>query len=308
MTYRTRLTLMLTLILALATGLFAQQTTTTAETTDPAATVGESTSTSKEVTDTAETIAVTEEGEANRKEPNYELLNTFTRLIERHPSDLAMILALDPSLLADEHFVARYPELAAFVAKYPEIRRNPRFFMGEFSVPGRHDGGGDTLEAMVVFSSFLLVAFALAWFIRTIIEQKRWNRLSQTQSEVHNKILDRFSSSEELLAYIKTPAGTKFLESAPIPLHADAEQPAKNAPLTRVLRSIQIGIVVAAGALGMLLVGVRLKDGDDLFALGVIGFCVGGGFIASAIISLILSRRLGLWKGPGSVDESELVR
>jgi small-conductance mechanosensitive channel len=158
-------------------------------------------------------------------------------------------------------------------------------------------------EALIIFATFLLVALALAWLLRTIIEQKRWSRLSRTQSEVHNKILDRFGTSEELLAYVRTPAGTRFLESAPIPLHAErpAQGAPQSAPLTRVLWSIQIGVVVAVGSLGMLLVSIPF-DGEGaraLFVLGAIGFCVGVGFVASAAVSLVLSRRLGLWEPPG---------
>jgi hypothetical protein len=70
--------------------------------------------------------------------------------------------------------------------------------------------------------------------------------------------------------------------------------------MARVLWSIQIGVVVAVASLGMLLVSFRL-DGETaqgLFVLGAIGFCVGAGFIASAAVSLALSRRLGLWEPP----------
>ena len=42
------------------------------------------------------------------------------------------------------------------------------------------------------------------------------------QYQVHNKLLDRFTSNEDLLAYVQTPAGRRFLESAPIPLQDEA--------------------------------------------------------------------------------------
>jgi hypothetical protein len=142
----------------------------------------------------------------------------------------------------------------------------------------------------------------VTWLVRTAIEQRRWSRLSRTQAEVHNKILDRFGSTEELLTYIKTPAGSKFLESAPIPLHVEPR-----APMPRVLWSIQIGLIAAAAGLGMLLVSGRF-DHDTargFFAMGTIAACIGGGFILSAIVSMALSRRLGA-KPLG--DETELVR
>lgn len=88
-------------------------------------------------------------------------------------------------------------------------------------------------------------------------DQKRWNRLPKTQAELHNKILDNFGTTSELLEYVKTPAGTKFLESAPIPLHEQTVTP--NAPLARVLWSVQIGVIASVGALGMLLVSDRFE-------------------------------------------------
>jgi hypothetical protein len=159
----------------------------------------------------------------------------------------------------------------------------------------------------------VLIAFALAWVIRTINEQKRWNKLSRTQSEVHNKILDRFGTSAEVLDYIKTPAGTKFLESAPIQLHDERPmRQVSNPPFTRAMWSIQIGVVLAVAALGMLLVSGRFdkESAQGFFALGVIGFSIGAGFIASAIVSIFLSRRLGLWQAPGPehIDHPGIMR
>ena len=227
----------------------------------------------------------------------YEVRTELTRLLGQYPRELAQILVLDPSLLGNDGFLADYPELQAFLAAHPEVRRSPRYYLAEFS-HWREPGAVDyILEPLLVFAVFLFIALALAWLVRTIIEQKRWNRLARTQSEVHNKILDRFGTSEELLEYVRTPAGTRFLESAPIPLHA--EEAAQRAPLTRVLWSIQIGVVVAAAALGMLVVSAGLADdGQAIFSLGVIALSVGLGFVGSAAVSLVLSRRLGLWQMP----------
>ena len=56
----------------------------------------------------------------------------------------------------------------------------------------------------------------LVWVIRTVVDHRRWLRQSRVQVEVHSKLLDRMTSNEDLLAYAKTPAGSRFLESAPI--------------------------------------------------------------------------------------------
>lgn len=285
----TRSILTLALILTMALPLFAQESTSTAE-----------------VTTTATTTAAPAETRSS-----FEIRNELSSLLRQRPPEVATILQLDPSLLSDESFLAKYPELRNFTAAHPEVRHNPRFYLEEFESPRPRRGlAEDVLEGLTIFAVFILIAFALAWLVRTVIEQKRWNRLSRTQSEVHNKILDRFSTSGELLDYIRTPAGTKFLESAPIPLHAESAP--QNAPLSRVMWSIQIGVVIAAASIGTLLVSGRFEkeSSQELFALGMIGASIGAGFIASAVVSLFLSRRLGLWQParPERADEPGLVR
>lgn len=284
-------TRILILTLALAMGAFAQETTTaTTTTTAPAA----------PATTTAPSVEVVEPGSTQR----YQLRSTFTQLLHEHAWELPMLLKLDPSLLSNEAFVAKYPELKDFLAKHPEINRNPRFYLAELPMPGRNNSMLDEIvEMLAVLSGFALATFALLWLVRTIIEQRRWNRLTRTQNEVHNKILDRFGKSEEVLAYIQSPAGTKFLESAPIPLQP--ERPAQSAPFTRVFWSVQLGVVIAIAALGMLLVSFRFEgeSASGMFALGAIALSIGVGFIASAYVSIVMSRRLGLLQGPAESDD-----
>jgi ABC-type multidrug transport system fused ATPase/permease subunit len=249
-----------------------------------------------------------EEGEASN---TFTTRDQLTGILRGSPSELGTILALDPTLLSNEPFLAGYPELAKFVAENPEVKRNPRFYLAEFQVPtNRRTTFDEFMEGLTILGIFTLVAFALSWLVRTTIEQKRWNRLSRTQNEVHNKILDRFSSSEELLAYIRSPAGTRFLESAPIPLNADPQQAThNNAPFARILWSIQLGVIVVAGALGMLLVSLRLdpESAQGVFSMGVIALFIGLGFIASAAVSIILPRKLGMTPQPSEPTAREMI-
>ncbi len=136
---------------------------------------------------------------------------------------------------------------------------------------------------------------AVVWLIRTVVEQRRWYRTSKVHTEVHNKLLDRFTTNEDLMTYIQTDAGRRFLESAPLSIEAAPRQ--VGAPFSRILWSLQVGIVLATGAFGLLFVSGRViqEIAQPIFAFGVLALTVGVGFIVSAAASLVLSRRLGLF-------------
>lgn len=298
MSIAARITIMLSLMLSLSKALSAQTTTSTAETATTATTT------------TSTAAAKTASTDDGAKEPGDPTLSSqairdqFTNLLSESPSELPTILRLDPTLLSNEAYLAAYPELARFVAAHPEVRHNPRFYLSAFREPSQEAQVLEKVtENLSIAGVFAIITFGVTWLVRTVIEQKRWSRLSAVQTEVHNKILDRFSSSTELLEYIKTPAGTKFLESAPIPLHA--ERPAQNTSLARVMWSIQVGVVVAMGGLGLLLVSNRFEkeSAQGMFALGSIAFSIGLGFIASAAISLFLSKRFS-----ARFEEAEIVK
>lgn len=307
----TRNSLILLMMLALTGGAFGQATPQVADTTADTAAgpqAATATTTTSTTTDAPADAPRDEEGEAlneTREVSVYELRNNFMKVLERQPGDLPILLKLSPALMTNAEFLRNYPEVGKFLEKYPEITRNPSFYLGEYRHPNNYNTTlSNIVEALAMAAAWILSVFALGWLIRTIIEQKRWNKLSKSQAEVHNKILDRFGSSDELLSYVKSPAGTKFLESAPIALHVE-KSASQSAPGGRIIRSIQIGVIVTAGALGLLLVSLRFtgETSEGLFAMGGIAFCLGAGFIASALVSIYLSRRLGLWEGPAAESE-----
>jgi hypothetical protein len=121
---------------------------------------------------------------------------------------------------------------------------------------------------------------------------------------VHNKLLDRLTSNEELLTYMQTAAGKRFLESAPIAVAAEPVT-TLNAPIGRMLGSVQVGLILAAGGVGLQFVsGSADKDvSQPLFAMGVLAIAIGAGFLLSAAVSFFLSRRLGLLAMPPEASE-----
>jgi hypothetical protein len=225
------------------------------------------------------------------------------RIFEKYPPAVGRVLKLDPSLLSNPAYLAPYPQLAAFVGQHPEVVHNPGYFLENVNAPNyanvdprwrQREEMRDILAGVAVFAAFLVVTGLGVWFIRVLVTSRRWNRLARVQYEVHSKLLDRFTSNEDLLAYMQTPAGRRFLESAPIRL---PDEPASMAaPFSRILWSVQAGIVLLLTGIGLLYVSSTFIDEPaELFrVLGVISLALGGGFIASAVAAYGLSRKLGL--------------
>jgi hypothetical protein len=188
----------------------------------------------------------------------------FDALLDQHPPAVGLILKLDPTLFQNQAYMANYPALAAFVARHPEVPRNSSFYLQNIYTPAEAPPKtqsqriwDDVASGIAVFAMFSLVAGVLTWLIRTVLDYRRWSRLSKVQAEVHNKLLDRFTANEDLLAYVQTPSGKRFLDSAPIPL---SEAPKSfGAPVNRVLWSVQIGMVLAAFGVGLLFVSFGLE-------------------------------------------------
>ncbi len=227
----------------------------------------------------------------------------FRELLDRHAPSLGRVLKLDPSLMTNDEYLATYPAVAAFLKQHPEIARSPSYFL-EFVQVNQGEWRQPTdavrlwenmMEGVTIFAVFTLILSAVVWLVRTVIEQRRWSRQSKVQTEVHTKLFDRLSSNEDLLAYIQTPAGRRFLEAAPL-LPSSAPSRPLGAPVSRILWSVQIGIVIVAGALGVLFVSGRVIEevAQPLFAIATIGIALGIGFVISSMVAYVLSRNMGL--------------
>jgi hypothetical protein len=235
-------------------------------------------------------------------------------LLKQYPPSLPRVLRLDPTLLSSGEYLKPYPALAAFLAQRPEVVHNPGYFFGT-------DGGyrddprqrltaqeqavdmwRNAIEGFMIGLLMLGIAGAVLWLVKTLIEHRRWSRLSKIQTDVHNKLLDRFTANEDLLAYIQTPAGRRFLESAPIPIDSPR---AINAPLGRILWSAQAGAVFTVLGVGLYLVSRNSLEevAAPLGAFGVVIIALGIGFIASAFLAYVLTRRFGLLNDPNAAAD-----
>lgn len=233
-----------------------------------------------------------------------ETRNQLNDLLQEHPPAVREVLQREPALLANADYLAPYPRLAAFVAAHPEIARSPSYFLGEPHRVERDDSGTWMWRELMTSISvgFLLLGAGLGfgWIVRTALDHRRWQRVSKVQVETHSKLLDRMTSSEDLRAYMESPAGRQFLESAPIAL--DGRSTPLAAPVSRILWSMQVGVVALFLGIALQFVsrGVIDDAAQPLRVLGVLVTAIGGGFLISAGLSYVLSRKLGLLRDGGA--------
>ena len=229
--------------------------------------------------------------------------NQLMNIFQQYPPSVLEVLQIDPVLMSNPNYLALYPKLAAFLNQHPEIAHNPTYFLGSPDNRGYNFGEesfGRSMERIIdpiAVSAVIISLFAiLGWIIKGIISHRRWLRVSKLQTEMQTKLLERFHSNEELLAFTQTAAGQRFLESASVP--AETGPRVLSAPVGRMLWSIQLGIVILVAGVGLQMVSYRLSDYADAVTgfqvTGGIVIALGIGFILSSIGSYLLSRRLGL--------------
>jgi hypothetical protein len=254
----------------------------------------------------AATVTVAQDARETRQD--------FEAVLRKLPPSVARVLRLDHSLMRNQSYLAPYPELAGFLALHPDVVHNPAYYLENvhldmwYPQPPRDARSElinmwrNMIEGVAMVIVFLTITAALLWIVRSVLEYRRWYRTSRVQTEVHAKLLERFTSNEDLLAYIQSPVGQRFLETAPLPVEAPARP--VGAPFTRIFWSVQAGMVLAAAGLGLLFVSTRVIEemSQVFFAVGVLALAIGVGFAVSAVVSLLLSQRLGLL-GAGKARE-----
>ncbi|HTW80330.1 MAG TPA: hypothetical protein VME23_12360 [Terracidiphilus sp.] len=255
-----------------------------------------------------------------------EIQSQFLKLLRLSPV-LTSVVARDPSLLSDPAYVERNnPELAAFMAAHPDIAKNPDFYLFNHlretgddreqalertvwpdMVPqlDHQSSAAELADKMIPMVVVITIFTALVLIVRFFVESRRWSRTFKMQSEVHSRLIDKFSTSQELAAYMETEAGKRFLEAAPISTGVSAGPFVPNV-VARVLTPLQIGLVMVLLGIGFLL--LRHVGGEDtaesMLITGTVMLMPGIGFILSAGATWAVAHRLGLMPDNPRLDGS----
>jgi len=224
------------------------------------------------------------------------------QILQQHPPAVGEVLRRDPTLLSRPDYIAPYPQLVAFLQQHPEIQRNPTYFFGSYDYYERREPMSPEMEAldgmlsgMAAFLAVGMFIGVVAWLMRAVIQHRKWLRQSKVQAEVHLKLMDRMTTNDELLAYIQSPAGKRFLESAPLQPESDA--PRLGAPVGPIIWSVMAGIVLATVGGGFRLAASSVTDDAQraFTVIGVILLALGAGFMLASLMAYLVSARLGLF-------------
>jgi hypothetical protein len=136
---------------------------------------------------------------------------------------------------------------------------------------------------------FGLIGFLL-WIALTAWERRR--RL-QVTTDFYQRLLDRLGSLQEFADFVQTPQGEALLKSV-------TADPAIELAHARVIRAIQIGIVLTSLSAGCFAIGrVLVFDAPEsrqvFTALSILALSLGAGSIASGIVAGLMGRG----DGPG---------
>lgn len=232
-------------------------------------------------------------------------------ILRQYPPAVGEVLRRDSSLLTRADYLAPYPQLVAFMQQHPEILRNPTYYFGNYDHYERREPMSPEMEAldgmlsgMAAFLGIGMLIGVVAWLIRAVIQHRKWLRQSKVQAEVHLKLMDRLTSNEELLAYIQSPAGKRFLESAPMEPETDA--PRLGAPVGPIIWSVMAGIVLATVGAGFRLAASSVTDDAQraFSVIGVILLALGTGFMLASLTAYLVSSRLGLFPARAAVPDA----
>ena len=147
---------------------------------------------------------------------------------------------------------------------------------------------------MNVYSMLVILGVysLFAWVILTLLANRRLTNAARIQAELQTRLLDKLGTSQELLAYLESPAGQRLAQAVTLE---------RGNPHRRILASVQTGLILTAvgGALLALRGQLGAEDVHALTFVGAIGMSLGIGFLASAYMAYRLSKAWGLLGTPG---------
>jgi hypothetical protein len=172
------------------------------------------------------------------------------------------------------------------------------YLMGQAWPPGPAFIDPGDLVAIIVIPSFCLMIGWLVWLLT------RTNHLkTKARIELHQRLLERMNSVQEIVQLMQTDEGRRFLEALSVDRTTQLEQ---------IRATVQKGVILTTVGLGALSIRLFFQSGFGVFIVMGILVCAGGlGLLISAGVAYRLSRTWDLLEkraGQSDVREASLFR
>jgi hypothetical protein len=136
----------------------------------------------------------------------------------------------------------------------------------------------------------LIVFSTIGWIAWVVLSSIRRHQIAKFQAGVQMKVLEKIDSSQSLLAYAQTEAGSQFIDSLAV------ERTEEATPYRSILSGVRAGIILIA--MGVALVSLHSMvngDGPQVCRFfGTLAIALGIGFEVAAVATYLLSRSFGL--------------
>lgn len=151
----------------------------------------------------------------------------------------------------------------------------------------------ENLTMIIVMPTFFL---ASAWGFKVLVNALQTRYRMKRHYGVQDKLVDKLGGSSEVVEYLRSDAAQKMLSIA---------APERTNPYGRVLSALQAGVVLSLLAIGFLVLRgfVGAESVEAFTVIGVLGLCLGLGFIGSAGAAYLFSKRWGLIDGDTELDD-----
>jgi hypothetical protein len=152
--------------------------------------------------------------------------------------------------------------------------------------------GEEAIIMVIVMPTFLTI---MAWAFKTALEFLHKQRLVKLHYALQDKILEKLGSSPEAVEYLHSNAGEKMFDFA---------TKERTNPYARILTALQAGAVISLLGVGFIFLrNLVSAEGTEAFiVVGVLGLCLGLGFLASSAAAYFFSKQWGLINGSAESD------
>ena len=150
----------------------------------------------------------------------------------------------------------------------------------------------EAIIMVIVMPTFFTVT---AWGFKTALEFLHKQRLVKLHYALQDKLLEKLGRSQEAIEYLHSDTGEKMFALV-------AKE--RTNPFARILTAMQTGAVVSLLGIGFIFLRNQVPtEGSEAFmVVGVLGLCLGLGFLASSAAAYFFSKQWGLINGSAETD------